>query len=524
MHDFFRYFIAAGVAYLIFYVLFRKRWQHRKIQDKEFKRSQFWHEFKYSLSTVIIFSLIGLIIFAIKNHGYTLIYDSLDAKGLYWLPVSFILMVLLHDAYFYWTHRLMHHPKLFKTIHLVHHRSTSPSPWAAYSFHPLEAIIEAGIFPVIVFIIPSHGLVLFAFTTYMIIRNVFGHLGIEILPKWFVGSRMFGWHTTSVHHDLHHAYFNNNYGLYFCWWDRWFKTEHPDYRKLYQKVTDKKRILNNKNCKLRLLLVFLFSLQSLFAQSVTGSWETYDDETGLPLSQIRISKKGNSIEGILTKIFLLPWQGEDPLCSKCKGAKKDRPVLGMNILEGVVDHRANPSKNEWEGGSILDPASGELYNCNIKLIDSETIVIKGRAGLFGVISFSLTWKKTHPGDSWHPLTGVWQVLDINSHKPKSLVKVTVEDSHIKAVVEKIYLQPWEGEDPICIACKDELKGVKVVGMRILSQFKNISETKWEEGKILDPGNGKVYTSSIWLKDENTLMVRGYWGVFYRTQQWKRIRE
>jgi sterol desaturase/sphingolipid hydroxylase (fatty acid hydroxylase superfamily) len=93
---------------------------------------------------------------------------------------------------------------------LVHHRSTNPSPWAAYSFHPVEAVVEAGIFVVIVFTIPAHGLALFAFLLYMIVRNVLGHLGIEFLPKNFLHNHWLRWHTTTTHHDLHHKCFDHN--------------------------------------------------------------------------------------------------------------------------------------------------------------------------------------------------------------------------------------------------------------------------------------------------------------------------
>ena len=54
-------------------------------------------------------------------------------------------MILLHDTYFYWAHRAMHHPKIYRHVHLVHHLSQNPSPWAAFAFHPFEAVIEAGI-------------------------------------------------------------------------------------------------------------------------------------------------------------------------------------------------------------------------------------------------------------------------------------------------------------------------------------------------------------------------------------------
>ena len=51
--------------------------------------------------------------------------------------------IVVHDTWFYWTHRLMHHRRLFKLFHRVHHESTNPTPWAAYCFAPLEAMAQA---------------------------------------------------------------------------------------------------------------------------------------------------------------------------------------------------------------------------------------------------------------------------------------------------------------------------------------------------------------------------------------------
>ena len=75
--------------------------------------------------------------------------------------------------------------KLFKYFHLIHHKSTNPSPWAAYAFHPLEAVIEASIIFLIVWLIPYHRTALLAFLTFMITYNVYGHLGYELYPKRF---------------------------------------------------------------------------------------------------------------------------------------------------------------------------------------------------------------------------------------------------------------------------------------------------------------------------------------------------
>ncbi len=239
--DFLRYFITASAIYFIFWVILIKRLQHRIIQKKPLQTKKMWLEFGYSMSTVVIFACIGFCIILLKNAGYTLIYDNFAARGKVWFFGSIGLMVLLHDAYFYWTHRLMHHPKIFHHIHLVHHRSTNPSPWAAYAFHPVEAVVEAGIFVLIVFAIPAHGLALLAFLIYMIVRNVLGHLGIEFLPKSFIKNRWVNWHTSTTHHDLHHKHFDSNYGLYFTWWDRWFGTEHREYRQAFEEVTSREK-------------------------------------------------------------------------------------------------------------------------------------------------------------------------------------------------------------------------------------------------------------------------------------------
>jgi sterol desaturase/sphingolipid hydroxylase (fatty acid hydroxylase superfamily) len=67
-------------------------------------------------------------------------------------------------------------------------------------------------------------------SVHMIVRNVLGHCGHELMPRWMIRSGWFDWLTTTTHHDLHHQFGRCNYGLYFTWWDRWMGTEHPEYR------------------------------------------------------------------------------------------------------------------------------------------------------------------------------------------------------------------------------------------------------------------------------------------------------
>ena len=136
------------------------------------------------LFSMTIFAAVATFIFTIAKP-FSLLYEEINAYGYSYFLLSILLMLLIHDCYFYWMHRLMHHPFLYKKIHLVHHRSTNPSPWTAYAFHPAEAVIEAGILIVLVFVIPCHKLALLSFFLFQIMYNVYGHLGFELYPVGF---------------------------------------------------------------------------------------------------------------------------------------------------------------------------------------------------------------------------------------------------------------------------------------------------------------------------------------------------
>ena len=120
--------------------------------------------------------------------------------------VTLVAMILAQDAYFYWTHRAMHHPRLFRTFHWTHHKSKTPTPWSAYAFDIPEAIVVVAFVPIWVALVPMHDLAIFSFVTWQIVRNVIGHAGVEMHPVSGRPSRLFGWWNTSTHHDLHHQH------------------------------------------------------------------------------------------------------------------------------------------------------------------------------------------------------------------------------------------------------------------------------------------------------------------------------
>jgi sterol desaturase/sphingolipid hydroxylase (fatty acid hydroxylase superfamily) len=233
-----RYYLLAGLAFFIFYVLLRKRKASSKIQSRFPSITDYRREILYSTFTILLFALIPIFfVFNPSVRPYTKLYSTIAERGwLYYLalyPIKFF----VHDTYFYWAHRLMHHPRLFKIFHLVHHQSTNPSPWAAYAFHPLEAIVELGIFVLFLFLFPIHKSHLIIFFLLSIIYNIYGHLGWELYPKGFNKTLLGKWINTSASHNQHHKYFKGNYGLYFLCWDRWMGTLREDYDESFDQAT-----------------------------------------------------------------------------------------------------------------------------------------------------------------------------------------------------------------------------------------------------------------------------------------------
>ena len=508
LHDFSRYFITAGLAYLFFWILGKGYWRERIIQNKIPNAKQKWKEFRYSMSTVFIFSCVGMSIVLLEKAAYTAIYEQVEDYGWGYLILSFGILLITHDIYFYVTHRLMHHPILFKHVHLVHHQSSTPSPWAAYSFHPWEAIIQAIFYILVVFLLPVHGVVLFVFVIYMIVRNVQGHLGIEFLPSFFVDHPWLFWFTTTTHHDLHHKYSNYNYGLYFTWMDDWFQTTHPEYKNTFKEVTSRRRGTIKKNMLSLVGFLFIFSLG--YSQSPVGIWQTFDEETGLPLAKIEIELAKNRLIGKVHKIFDRPWEGNDPVCYKCPKQWKGKKVKEMALLWGFSPNGKN--------GKIIDPKKGKIYSAKMWLDGKTHLKVRAYASALGVIYQTQKWRRISQMDASNPFIGLWEMYDEQTNEKKAHIRIVLKNQQLKGQI--IQLFPTVKR---CVECKGKMKNQPIAGLRIIRGFKQEGD-QWRNGRILDPTNGKIYQGTLQLSDENTLLVRGYWGPFYRTQKWKRIRE
>lgn len=119
-----------------------------------------------------------------------------------------------------------------------------------------------------------------------------------------------------------------------------------------------------KNTLYIIIFMLLVSVQTICAQSIEGKWKTIDDETGEARSIIEIYQKDGKIYGKVADI-LNPAE-RNGICEKCKGDRKNKPILGMVIIDGLTKN-----DNEYKGGKILDPEKGKQYKCKLWLDEDD---------------------------------------------------------------------------------------------------------------------------------------------------------
>ena len=127
-----------------------------------------------------------------------------------------------------------------------------------------------------------------------------------------------------------------------------------------------------KNILYIITTIVLLSFQAAFAQSIEGKWKTIDDKTGEAKSIVEIYQKDGKIYGKVIEI-LNPAK-RDGLCEKCKDDRKNKPVLGMVIIDGLIK-----DDDEYAGGKVLDPEKGKEYKCRLWLDadDKNKLYVRG---------------------------------------------------------------------------------------------------------------------------------------------------
>jgi Delta7-sterol 5-desaturase len=228
------YFAIVGFFYWVLWMWGEQRFRHARIQDKKrVDGKQIAFEIKNTFIVFLASAPMTSVVSYLYSTGGTKL--TTDASVLGWPTIiaSFFALIILNDAWFYAWHRLLHHPKLFRYVHAVHHKSVDVNPFSSYSFHWFEGVIlGAWVLPVALFVpvfIPMLG----ALAAIGLINNVMSHLGYEFFPRGLMRVPLLRWINTSTFHNLHHSSFRGNYGLMFRFWDRMLGTELPNYEEKF---------------------------------------------------------------------------------------------------------------------------------------------------------------------------------------------------------------------------------------------------------------------------------------------------
>jgi len=235
-----RYALFAIATWALLWVLLKQPLKSRKIRKESPGALQMVVEFVISMRSIAIFASVAVGMTLAERAGYYPLSHLAHTWGMAWFAFSVVLMIVAHDAYYYWTHRAMHHPRLFRRFHRRHHRSHRPSPFTAYSFDMSEALVMVSFVVIWPLIVPTQFAAISLFVVHQIARNTLAHCGYELMPARRDGKPLLDWLTTTTHHDLHHADARSNLGLYFTWWDRWMGTENPDYYAAFARASARK--------------------------------------------------------------------------------------------------------------------------------------------------------------------------------------------------------------------------------------------------------------------------------------------
>ncbi len=247
--------VVMSVAFLIFWKLFGNKLSNRKIQ---LSMRAGWAQIKGEIGTSLIASIgstaFMLCILYFKNNGFTKFYSDAGHYGVWYEVVSIIVLLLVSDTWFYWSHRAMHHPRLYKFVHALHHKSLDVNPYSSMSFHVVEAVwLTVWILPLIL-IMPVSMTALGVVQVLGMFNNLKSHLGYELFPNFF-NKAPFNMLVSATNHSLHHTQYNGNYGLFFRFWDIVCSTELNTTTTTFTAIHERKNETIIDNTKYRKLTI-----------------------------------------------------------------------------------------------------------------------------------------------------------------------------------------------------------------------------------------------------------------------------
>ncbi len=166
------------------------------------------------------------------------------AGNWHWLVLWILVLPIFTSAHFYWVHRLLHWPPLYRRFHALHHRSVNIGPWSGLAMHPIESALYLSA-PLIHMIIPSHPVIFLLHMYLKAIGPAFSHAGFEAVLTGDGQSDTKVIDAGDFHHQLHHRYYECNYGTTEVPWDAWFGTFHDGSEEGTARIRERKRRMHS---------------------------------------------------------------------------------------------------------------------------------------------------------------------------------------------------------------------------------------------------------------------------------------
>jgi sterol desaturase/sphingolipid hydroxylase (fatty acid hydroxylase superfamily) len=230
------YFVVVGIVWLLVWKVFGARLQRHKVPTpRPATRAQFMHEVKYSLSTLAIGTVNVVILRWLSERGVARLSGNAAEFSPAQLALTFVVLLLINDLWFYGIHRWLHTPWAFRHVHSVHHRSIEVTPFSSYSFHPLEAFLLGAWFYPFAMVVPIYLPLLGVVQIIGLSNNVMAHLGYEFWPKWLLRVPGLRWLNSATFHSMHHTRVKGNFGLMLRLWDHLLGTEVPGYDEVFRR-------------------------------------------------------------------------------------------------------------------------------------------------------------------------------------------------------------------------------------------------------------------------------------------------
>lgn len=190
-----------------------------RIDPRPLRIGQLRDEMLLSAGSVLIFGVGVVLPWWFLQHDWAQL--AQDA-GVLRVAIEMLVLLVWNDVHFYLNHRLLH-TKTLRRYHQQHHRSLVTTPFATYSFHPLEAVLLGNVILLPMLLHDFSFMALLSLPVFSLLLNNLGHGNYDYLPS--VGDHH--WLAASRRHQMHHACYHGNYGFLFNFMDGWCGTRLP---------------------------------------------------------------------------------------------------------------------------------------------------------------------------------------------------------------------------------------------------------------------------------------------------------